>query len=140
MAEAVGFVSALLSLTILAYDTSKSLYEVVSSFRSQRKAIKDLQIELSSLVTILRSIRTHAEDSEEVRKLEPLRQPLEYCSTICQEMHGMLEACTKHAAQGRDSVRDWLNMRYHEKSFEDMKQRLASYKSTLSIAFESINM
>ncbi|KAI9926125.1 hypothetical protein MW887_004588 [Aspergillus wentii] len=31
-------------------------------------------------------------------------------------------------------------MRYHEKSFEDMKQRLASYKSTLSITFDAINI
>ncbi|BCR85775.1 uncharacterized protein ACHE_21233S [Aspergillus chevalieri] len=55
-------------------------------------------------------------------------------------MREMLNACTKRSAEGRESVRDWLNMRYREKSFEDMKQRLASYKSTLSITFESINI
>ena len=52
----------------------------------------------------------------------------------------MLNACTKHAKDNRDSIRDWLNMQYREKSFEDVKQRLASYKSTLSIAFASINI
>lgn len=140
MAEAVGFASALLGLTIFAYDTSKSLYEAVSSFRSQRKTIKDLQGDISSLVTVLGSICTQAQDSQDAERLEPLRQPLECCLTTCQEMREMLNACTKRSAEGRESVRDWLNMRYREKSFEDMKQRLASYKSTLSITFESINM
>ncbi|KAE8397189.1 hypothetical protein BDV37DRAFT_266277, partial [Aspergillus pseudonomiae] len=140
MAEAVGVVSAILGLTIFAYDTSKSLYETVSSFRTQRKTIKDLQDELNSLTTILGSIRTYVEGSNEVQRLEPLKEPLECCLTICQEMRETLEACTKYSAEGRDSVRAWLSMRYHGKSFEDIRKRLNSYTSTLSITFASINM
>jgi len=140
MAEAVGLASGLLTLTIFAYDTSKSLYEAVSSFKSQRKTIKDVLADLDSLVTVLENINKQAQRSQEVERLEPLREPLNCCTTTCHEMHEMLDACTTHSKEGRDSVRDWLNMRYHEKSFEDMKKRLASFKSTLSIVFESINM
>ena len=140
MAEAVGLASSLLALTIFAYDTSKSLYEAVSSFKSQRKTIKDVEDDLLSLVTVLGSIREQAQCAQEVEILEPLRQPLNCCATVCGEMREMLDACTTHSKEGRDSVRDWLKMQYRGKSFEDMKQRLASYKSTLSIAFESINM
>ena len=140
MAEAVGLASGLLTLTIFAYDTSKSLYEAVSSFKSQRKTIKDVLADLDSLVTVLENINKQAQRSQEVERLEPLREPLNCCTTTCHEMHEMLDACTTHSKEGRDSVRNWLNMRYHEKSFEDMKKRLASFKSTLSIVFESINM
>lgn len=140
MAEAVGFASALLGLTVFTLNTSKSLYDAVSSFKSQRKTIKDLQNDISSLVTVLGSVQAQAQMSQEVERLEPLRTPLECCLTTCQDMRDMLDACTKHSETGRDSVRDWINMRYHEKSFDDMKQRLASYRSTLSITFESINM
>lgn len=140
MAEVVGFASALLTLAVLALDTSKSLYEAVSRFKSQRKTIKDLQTDLSSLIAVLGSIRTQAQNSQEVERLELLRHPLECCLTTCQDMRDMLDACTKHSTEGRDSVRNWLNMRYHEKGFADMKQRLASYKSTLSITFGSINL
>lgn len=140
MAEAVGLASALLSLTIFAYNTSKSLYEAVSSFKSQRKAIRDLQTDLTSLVSVLESICKQAQNSQDVERLEPLHQPLEFCSATCQEMHEMLDTCTRHSREGGDSVRDWLKMRYHEKSFEDMRQRLASYKSTLSITFDLINV
>ena len=140
MAEAVGLASGLLTLTVAAYKSSKSLYEVVSSFQSQRKSIKDIQTNLNSLVTVIGKIHEQIQSSQEVERLEALRQPLNCCVTTCQEMHEMLDACTKHGKDGRNSVRDWLNMRYRERGFEDMKQRLVSYKSTLSIAFESIIM
>ena len=132
--------SGLLALTIFAYDTSKSLYEAVSSFKSQRKTIKDIQGDIGSLLTVLESIRKQIKTPQDADKFESLRQPLSCCLKTCQEMREMLDACTAHSKDGKDSVRDWLNMQYHEKSFGDMKQRLASYKSTLSIAFESINM
>jgi DNA repair ATPase RecN len=140
MAEAVGLASGLLTLIIFAYDTSKSLYKAVSSFKSQRKTIKDVLADLDSLVTVFKKIHEQAQRSQEVERLKPLREPLNCCTTTCHEMHEMLDACTTHSKEGQDSVRDWLNMRYHKKSFEDMKKRLANFKSTLSIAFESINM
>ncbi|KAH8430993.1 uncharacterized protein LDX57_008654 [Aspergillus melleus] len=140
MAETVGFVSALLGLTILTFDASKTLYEAVSSFRSQRRTIRDLQLDLSSLLDVLQSIRDLAESSHESDRLEALRLPMECCLAICQDLQVTLDSCTKHSDEGRDSIRDWLSLRYHEKSFEDMKKRLASYKATLSITFQLITL
>lgn len=138
MAEAVGLASGLLTLTMAVYKTSKSLYEAVSSLQSQRKTIKDIEADLKSLVTVLEKVHEQIQSSQNIKRLEPLRQPLDCCMTVCKEMHQMLDACTIHRTDGRNSVRDWLSIRYHEKSFEDIKQRLLSYKSTLSIAFDSI--
>ncbi|OJJ33443.1 hypothetical protein ASPWEDRAFT_30519 [Aspergillus wentii DTO 134E9] len=140
MAEAIGLASSILGLAVFAYDTSKSLYEAISSYKSQRKTIRDLQTDISSLVTILESIQTQARDSQDDKRLKPLQQPLECCLETCQEMRKALDMCTKHSGEGQNSIQDWLKMRYHEKSFEDMKQRLASYKSTLSITFDAINI
>lgn len=131
-------IAAILSLIVFAYDTSKSLYETVSSFKSQRKTVKDLQADLSSLVSTLDVIRGLAQGNQQLPRLEPLQQPLECCLTTCQEMREMLDVCTKHNQEERNSVRDWLSMQFHGKSLEDMKQRLASYKSTLSITLQSI--
>jgi Fungal N-terminal domain of STAND proteins len=83
MGEAVGLASGLLTLTIFAYDIGKSLCEVVSSFKSQRKIIRDVQADLSSLVTVLEKIREQAQCSQEVERLEPLRQPVNCCVTKC---------------------------------------------------------
>jgi hypothetical protein len=131
MAEAVGLASGV---------SSKSLYEAISSFKSQRKTVKDILTNLESLVAVLSSIREQAQRSSEVARLEPLREPLNCCATTCQEILEMLDTCRAHSKEGRDTVRDWLNMRYKEKTFEDVRKRLVSYKSTLTIAFESINM
>ena len=138
MAEAVGLASGLLTLTMAVYKTSKSLYEAVSSLHSQRKTIKDIEADLKSLVTVLEKVHEQIQSSQNIERLEPLQQPSDCCMTVCEEMHQMLDACTIHGTDGRNSVRDWLSMRYHEKSFEDIKQRLLSYKLTLSIAFDSI--
>jgi hypothetical protein len=140
MAEAVGLASGLLTLVVFALDASKSLYEAISSFKSQRKMIKDVLADLEALVTVLATIRERAQHTQEVMKLEPLRRPLECCATTCQEMREMLDACMSHSKDGQASVRDWLKMQYREKSFDDMKNRLSSYKTTLVIAFQSINM
>lgn len=140
MAEAVGLASALVTLAIFAYETSKSLHEAISSFKSQRQAIKDVLADLDSLVAVLTTIREHAQHSQDVKALEPLRKPLTICTAICQDMREALDACTTHSKDGHASVRDWLKMRYREKGFDDMKNRLASYKSTLIIAFHLIGM
>lgn len=140
MAEAVGLASGILTLTVATYNTTKSLLEAVSSFQSQRKTIKDIEADLKSLHTVLGKIYEQIQRSHDIERLEPLREPLNCCKIACQEVHKMLDACTIHGTDGRNSVRDWLSMRYHEKSFEDIKQRLLSYKSTLSIAFDCIVM
>jgi Fungal N-terminal domain of STAND proteins len=136
----IGEASSILALTMFAFESSKSLYEAVSNFKSQRKTVQDVQTDLGSFITVLDLIRQQTQGSKDDDKFEPLRHPLQCCQAICQEMQKTLNICTRHTKDGRDSVRDWLNMQYREKSFADMKQRLTSYKSTLSIAFASINM
>jgi aspartate oxidase len=140
MAEAIGAASGVLTLTIFVFKASKSLLEAVSSLKSQRRTIRDIQTDLEALVAVLDSIRQQVQASENDSKFEPLREPMKCCTKICQEMQEMLNMCTRHAKDGHDSVRDWLKMRYHEKSLEDIKQQLASYKLTLSVTFASINM
>jgi len=140
MADAIELASSLLTLIVFTFNASKSLSEAVSSFRNQRKATKDVLADLDSLITVLGAIRGQAQHSQEIGRLEPLREPLRCCATACREMREMLDAFITHSKEGQDNVGDWLKMRYHEKSFDDMKRRLASYKSTLTITFNLINM
>ena len=70
MAEAVGLASGLLALTVAAYKTSKSLYEAVSSFQSQ-----DIQADLKSLVIVFGKVEEQILSSQDIERLEPLRQP-----------------------------------------------------------------
>jgi hypothetical protein len=81
-----------------------------------------------------------AQRPHEVERLEPLRALLTRCATICDELCDILNEFTSHSKDNQINIRDWLKMRYRGKSFEDMKNRLASYKSTITIALQSIDM
>ncbi|KAJ5908035.1 hypothetical protein N7495_000717 [Penicillium taxi] len=132
------YASAVLALALFAIDTSKSLYQAVIKIKSQKKEIKDLRSDLTSLVSVLESIQVQAKTTRDASRLESLRHPLNCCLQACQEMHDMLKACTAHSKEGQFSVRDWLSMQYKEKSFEEIKNRIASFKSILSISLASI--
>lgn len=140
MAEVVGLTSGLLTVIAFAFNASRSVYETLSSFNSRRDAVRAIQADLGSLVAVLSSIRDQAQNSSNVEKFEPLRQPAYSCATICEELREMLDLCMAHSTDEHSSVRDWLKMQYHEKSFDDMKKRLASYKAILSIAFDCVIM
>ena len=140
MAEAIGLAAGLLALATAAYTTSKALHEAISSFRSQLEAIKNLRADSESLTVVLSQIYAEIQNAHDNERFESLRQPIYYCMKECQELHEMINACTAHTTDNRKSVRDWLSMQFHGKSFEDMKQRLFSYKLTLSVAFSLITM
>ena len=72
MAEAVGLASGLLTLTVAAYKTSKSLYETVSRLQSQWKTVKGIQADLKSLVTVLEKVHEQIQSSHDIERLEPL--------------------------------------------------------------------
>lgn len=136
----IGEAASILAFVLLAVDISKKVYSSVESFKSQRREVRDIQGELSTLTSVLQAISQQIPDPPADRRFEPLRQPVQCCKTICEEMQAMLDECSKHTKDSRDSVRDWLKMQYRGKGFNDMKQRLAAYKSTLSITFDSINL
>ena len=140
MAEAVGLASGLLTLTIAAYRTSKALHESISSFQSQRQAIKDLQADSESLTTVLKQIQERLQHGHDAGRCEVVRQPIYCCLNVCQELREMINTCTSHTTDNRQSVRDWLNMQFRGKNFEEIKQRLSTYKSTLSVAFSLTTM
>lgn len=140
MAEVLGAVSSVLTIATVTLDLSRSAYNIVTSFESQRKDVDEIRSDLSTLTVILGQIQQQVEGLPDDGRLQPLREPLQCCQAISQEIHDMLEKCMRHSKDKRESVRTWLKLRYREKGFTDAKQRLASYKSTLAIAFDTMKM
>lgn len=140
MAELIGVAASVIGIVTAALQFSKLSHEAVSSFQSGRRDIRDIQDDLSGLITVLEAIYAQQSANLNSDKLQPLKEPLTCCKNITQEIHNALEKCTKHSKDHRESVRTWLKFQYHGKSFEDAKQRLASYKATLSIALVTVNL
>jgi Fungal N-terminal domain of STAND proteins len=136
----ISVTAGLLTLAIFVCNTSKTVYETIESFKDRRKAVRDVQDELKSMVTVLDKIQEQAQRQHDIDRLEPLRLPLICCADVCQELQGRFDVCTKHSTKNHSSVRDWIKIQYRGKSFDDMKNRMASYKSTLSLAFDIINL
>lgn len=136
----VGEAASIIALCGTAFELSKNVYKVIDSFKSQRQKILEIQGEVSTLTAVLDSIHQKVQSSPNQQRFEALREPIKCCTTVCEEMKTMLATCTTHTKDSGDSVRDWLKMQYRGGNFDSMKQRLAAYKSTLSITFDSINL
>jgi hypothetical protein len=120
------------SVRTLTLRSSNSLSDEVSRFHSHQRTVKDFETDLGFLITVLGSIHQQGQLSQDGDRYEPLRHPLHCCQATCQEMEEKLKAS--------HSLRDWLNMHDRGQSFADMKKRLTSYTSVLSIVFAIINM
>lgn len=140
MAEVLGVVSSVLAIATVALQLSKSTYETISSFRSQRQDVTAIRTDLSALAVVLELVCEQARGSPNEQCLQVLREPLSGCQSILQDIHDSLAQCTKHATDGRDSLRTWLKLRHREKSFTEAKERLSSYKATLCIAFDTMHL
>lgn len=136
----LGVVSSVLAIATVALQLSKFAYETISSFRSQRQDVHDIQTDLATLTGVLELVHEQAKASPSDGRLEALRGPLSGCQTILRDIHESLAQCTRHAKDQRESVRTWLKLRYREKSFVEAKERLSSYKATLCIAFDTMSM
>ncbi|KAH8426376.1 uncharacterized protein LDX57_004114 [Aspergillus melleus] len=135
MAEAFGIASGLVGLAGFAFQTSKSLYQLVESFKSSKRAIRDLRDELQSLNDVLKTLKGTAAELED--ELDALKQPLLRCGRICQEFEEILKSCTSHSGVDRTSFRDWAKLRYMGGDINNLRTTLAGYKATISIALGS---
>lgn len=138
MAEAFGIASGLVGLAGFAFQTSKSLYQLVESFKSSKRAIRDLRDELQSLNDVLKTLKGTAAELED--ELDALKQPLLRCGRICQEFEEILKSCTSHSGVDRTSFRDWAKLRYMGGDINNLRTTLAGYKATISIALGSATL
>jgi Fungal N-terminal domain of STAND proteins len=134
----IGVASGLLTLLIAACKASQTVYETIDSFKDRHKTVQNVHDELKSMVTVLGTIQQQAQ--HDIDRLEPLRRPLICCRDVCEELQGRFDACTKHSTGDHSSVGDWIKIQYRGKSFDDIKRRLVSYKVTLSLAFDTVNL
>ena len=136
MAEGASAITALLAS---ALKNSRVLYDEIAGLKNYRKSIRDIQENLMSLGTLLGEIQEEATDTQSTAWLTALQLPLHCCNETCFGMHEMLASCTPDCGI-QPRVREWLNMRFKGKSFDNVKSRLESYHMTLLIAFQAAKM
>ncbi len=138
MADPISLTSGLVALTAFAFQSSKTLYQVVQSFKSSRKAIRELREELEALDGVLQSLHQAAGDSD--ADLTGLELPVLRCGKACTDFEAMIVKCTAHSGGSRTSFRDWAKLTYMGDDIVGFKNMLAGYKSTISIALGGANL
>jgi hypothetical protein len=138
MAEAIGLASGLLALTVFAFQSSVSLSQVVDSFQSNKKIIRELKEELEALSGVLQSLEQAAADNGQY--LSSLSLPLLRCGKACKDFEEVIVKCTAHSGGSRTSFRDWAKLKYMGDDIAGFKDMLAGYKSTINIAFAGANL
>ncbi|KAE8358040.1 hypothetical protein BDV27DRAFT_75047 [Aspergillus caelatus] len=132
MAEPLSLASSLLALAAFAFQTTKSLYQVIESFKSSKRAIRELRFEVESLTQALASLEKASAENE--AQLKALKLPLLRCGKTCKEFEEVILKCTSHSREQRTSFRDWAKLQYMGGDIADLRTTLAGYKATINIA------
>ncbi|EEH11709.1 conserved hypothetical protein [Histoplasma capsulatum G186AR] len=132
MADPISIASGIITLAGFAFNSSKSLYQAVESFRSTKRAVRELKEELEALDRILQSLQeavvTYGDE------LAGLSLPLLRCGKACKEFEDVINKCVTHSAGSKTSFRDWAKLTYMGEDIERFRWMLAGYKSTINIA------
>ena len=138
MADPVSMASGVLTLVVFAFQSSKILYQTVSSFQSNMRTVRELKEELEALDVVLKSLQETAASTN--ADLSALGLPLRQCGKACIDFEAIIVQCTAHSGGPRTSFRDWAKLKYMGEDIVGFKNMLAGYKSTIIIALGDANM
>ena len=108
MADPIGIASGILALAVFAFQSSMWLYQLVQSFQSHQRVVRELGGELEELNGILRSLQETAASMDV--DLTTLKLPLLRCGKACKDFEVIITKCTAHSSESRTSFRDWLKL------------------------------
>jgi hypothetical protein len=132
MADPLSISASLVGLVGFALQASKSLYQVIESFKSSKRTVRELREEIESLSGVLETLSQMAIDYD--AQLMSLKLPLLRCGKTCAEFEAVVSRCVGHSDKQRTSFRDWAKLQYRGGGIADFKTTLAGYKSTINIA------
>ncbi|THZ74014.1 hypothetical protein D6C85_03713 [Aureobasidium pullulans] len=133
MGDPLSIASGVIGILTLALNASKKLYELSQSIQGHPREVESMRDEFKMLSSILKQLQqksTKALSSKD----ELLEAPLKGCFDCCDELNKSLKGL------GSPGVRDWLRLQFRGRAIEDLKARLLSYKSYLSIALQVIEL
>lgn len=139
MAEVIGVASGLTALVSFSFQSSKSLYTTIASFKNHPKAVRELKAELQALSDVLEALKETVEGSTE-SEFASLKPPLHQCGTACEEFKATLKKCTQNSDESRRSFRDWAKLKFRDGDINGFKDMLARHKSTITIALCGANL
>lgn len=133
--------AGVIAVASLAYQSTKSLYELIDGIVKAPNQLKVLKKDLDAVKNLLETIQTAMEGtsdedlSEGVKKcLQDVQPSIKGLEDACNEFSAKLSRITRHSTADRTRFDDKLKLQFQDKDILAFKYRIESYKSTLSIA------
>jgi hypothetical protein len=139
MADPLSIACSVTALTTFAISATLKLSATVRSFENHNKQSRALLEELNNLVAILETLLETIQANPDI-DFDQLATLLDRCGKTCVEYGDLIAQFTKHSTVSRRSVRDWIKQKYLQGDVTDLREMLAGYKSTITIAIANVNM
>ncbi|KAL3478560.1 hypothetical protein BJX99DRAFT_224314 [Aspergillus californicus] len=139
MADPISIASGLLALATFAFQSSRSLHDMVKSFRSHPSRVRDLMQELEALSGVLGPLVERVQATGDM-DLSVLNLPLLRCGNACKEFEQEIMKCAGRSSATRTSFRDWAKLKYMGDDVDGFRRVLAAYKLTINIALTDANL
>lgn len=133
MAEAIGIASGVAALATLAFQSSKALYQTISSFQSHQQTVLDLLEENGALNVVLDSLSKTINSSTRLN-LTALEFPLQRCGEACREFGEEIDKLTTLSGGKRAKFLSWAKLRYMGEDVDGFRRLLSGYKDMISVA------
>ena len=146
MAEALGVAASVIAVIDLAYHSSKSIYELISTIREAPRIYQELNQSIEALNKILLSLRTtldsRGEDLSEgqVKCLEGAKPVLDGCHHACKDFRGRMNDLASNSQNDGRRFIIGIKLNVHKPVIEKLQTRLACWKGSLSLSLELVLM
>lgn len=143
MADPLSITASVITVAALAYSSGKALYDTIAAIRDAPQAFIYLKSDVATLCQTMDSLQRELEKGKNVEKsnvqmlnLKEIKPVFEACCKASDEFKGKIDRVMCHSTDGRTSLRDRLKLQFQEQAIAAFQARLASYKSTFTIALE----
>ncbi|KAJ5720743.1 uncharacterized protein N7483_008677 [Penicillium malachiteum] len=147
MAEAVGLTASIIGIVTLAYQSSKTLYELIDGVLNAPKYLKDLNEDVTANSHILASLKSAIEGTSDdelsdgvKNSLKDAQPAIKGCEKVCNELFQKISQITSHSSSTHTRLDDRLRLKFQDKAILAFKYRIESYKSTLSIVLGMVTL
>jgi hypothetical protein len=143
MANPLSIAAGVIAVAGATYSTGKMLYDIISGIQDAPKTFQNLKLDIEALNNTIQSLERELKEDKDAglseaqkMNLSEIKPALEGCNGACNEFKTKLEKLTKNSKKGHTNMLDKLKLHFHDKEIAAFQARLASYKSTLSIALQ----
>lgn len=134
MAEIVGFAASVLTITS-ACRAVKSLYETVKHYEGRNTTLTMLRAQLEEILNIMNALEKVTDIDESLWGL--LRGPIDRCKEMCPDFEKAMKSFSNSSKVG---LRDWAKMEFRKGTIAEFIDRIAGYKSTITVGLGIINL